>query len=63
MAEQSAPRRTRAEIFGEDDASDGDQAEHTSRTRTDGKKTKIRRALLTEKEKIEIVLHSQKILF
>ncbi len=51
---------THAEIFGEDDTSDGDQEEHTSRTGTDGKKRKIRRARFTEKEKIEIVFHSQK---
>jgi hypothetical protein len=47
MAEESAPHHTHAEIFGEDDASDGDQEDHTSRTGTDGihgKQRKILRA-------------------
>ncbi len=51
---------TYQELFGED-TSDEDGVEHgREQSGTDGKKRKIRRVRLTEKQKIEIAIHSQK---
>ena len=59
--DQARNHPTYKELFGED-ASEEDELEHGSeQSGTDGKRRKICRVRLTEKQKIEIALHSQKI--